>query len=241
MNELTFAGYAPDETRQYHTHKGYGIVCCTERGQIVTENAVYCYGKDDVALIPPLLRHRNAGAAADLHVILEKAMLSVHGVRIISGKGAAEITEACAKAGQYFDGDFNGKDLVLSASGDLIAALLAAYLPGNGFSPVVANLLAEIDGNLAYSDWALDDCMRALPLNYDYIRKLFKKEVGLTPHEYMTARRMERARDFILSGMSNRYSNYTVSQIAEMCGYSEPLYFSRVFKKYYGVAPSELR
>jgi AraC-like DNA-binding protein len=41
--------------------------------------------------------------------------------------------------------------------------------------------------------------------------------------------------------MSNRYSEYTVSQIAEACGYSDPLYFSRVFKKYFGVAPSEYK
>ncbi len=42
----------------------------------------------------------------------------------------------------------------------------------------------------------------------------------------------------MLSGVTNRYSHYSVTQIAEACGFAEPLYFSRVFKKYYGVAPS---
>ena len=49
---------------------------------------------------------------------------------------------------------------------------------------------------------------------------------------------MERAQTIILSGVTNRYSDYTVTQIAEACGFSEPLYFSRVFKKHFGVAPS---
>ena len=37
----------------------------------------------------------------------------------------------------------------------------------------------------------------------------------------------------------NQYSNYSVSQIAEACGYPEPLYFTRVFTAYYGKPPSE--
>ena len=78
-----------------------------------------------------------------------------------------------------------------------------------------------------------------MPLNYDYVRKLFKKETGVTPHEYLVNSRMDLAKNIILSGISNQYSNYTVSQIAEMCGFAEPLYFSRVFKKRFGVSPSE--
>ena len=50
---------------------------------------------------------------------------------------------------------------------------------------------------------------------------------------------MELAGRLILSGMSNQYSRYSVSQIAEMCGFSEPLYFSRVFRKYFGTPPSD--
>ena len=59
--------------------------------------------------------------------------------------------------------------------------------------------------------------------------------------EYLLHERMKLAQGLILGGMSNRYSEYTVSQIAEACGYSDPLYFSRVFKKYFGVAPSEYK
>ena len=70
------------------------------------------------------------------------------------------------------------------------------------------------------------------------MRKLFKKETGVTPHEYLTRARMRRAKEIILSGVTNRYSEYTVTQIAEACGFAEPLYFSRVFKKYFGVSPS---
>ena len=78
-----------------------------------------------------------------------------------------------------------------------------------------------------------------MPLNSDYVRKLFKKETGLTPHAYLLKERMELASSLISGNITNRYSNYTVSQIAESCGFAEPLYFSRVFKKYFGTPPSE--
>ena len=81
--------------------------------------------------------------------------------------------------------------------------------------------------------------MKKFPLNYDYLRRLFKKEVGVSPREFLLNGRMELARGIILGGLSNRYSEYTVSQLAEACGFADPLYFSRVFKKYFGVSPSE--
>jgi AraC-like DNA-binding protein len=49
---------------------------------------------------------------------------------------------------------------------------------------------------------------------------------------------MQLAKELILSGMSNQYSNYTISQLAEACGFSEPLYFSRVFKANFGISPA---
>ena len=103
----------------------------------------------------------------------------------------------------------------------------------------MANLAAQIEKNACDALFSVEDCIRKLPLNYDYVRKLFKKETGVTPHEYLVNLRMERARAIISGGVTNRYSKYSVSQIAEACGFAEPLYFSRVFKKYFGVSPSE--
>ena len=117
----------------------------------------------------------------------------------------------------------------------------AAFAESENFSPVVKTVRADIERGISDCTYSLEDSLKRLPLNYDYVRKLFKKETGATPHEYLLHERMKLAQGLILGGMSNRYSEYTVSQIAEACGYSDPLYFSRVFKKYFGVAPSEYK
>lgn len=127
---------------------------------------------------------------------------------------------------------------ILSALGQLIVAYVA-----NDYSvklhPVVATLKADMKKNFMDSTYSAETALRKIPLNYDYVRKLFKKEMGVTPHDYLNGIRMDRARQYIENGITNSYSNYTISQIAEACGFAEPLYFSRVFKKHFGVSPTQ--
>jgi len=74
-----------------------------------------------------------------------------------------------------------------------------------------------------------------MPFHYDYLRKLFKKEVGVSPLEYLTELRMKSAETLLTAMWTNEYS---ITEIAQMCGFADSLYFSRVFKKHFGCAPS---
>ena len=134
----------------------------------------------------------------------------------------------------------NGES-VLQALGNLLVNLVTFYADRAKLSPVVELVRADIAKNLSNPVYALDDYIKKLPLNYDYVRKLFQKETGATPRTYLENARMELAANLLSSGVTNKYSNYSVSQVAEACGYSEPMYFSRVFKKHFGVAPSEYK
>ena len=69
-------------------------------------------------------------------------------------------------------------------------------------------------------------------LNMSYCSELFKKVTGLNFSDYLTKVRMEKAASFLSSG------NCMVKEVAELTGYSDAFYFSRVFKKYYGVTPA---
>ncbi|OZQ81556.1 AraC family transcriptional regulator [Paenibacillus sp. VTT E-133291] len=63
----------------------------------------------------------------------------------------------------------------------------------------------------------------------------FHKYTGLRPIDYVVNYRMERACDFLKAG------NFPIHEIAERVGYDNPLYFSRLFKKKFGVSPSAYR
>ena len=40
-------------------------------------------------------------------------------------------------------------------------------------------------------DYKLDDYLESLPFSGDYLRKLFQKEFGVTPHQYLTNKRLQ--------------------------------------------------
>ncbi len=80
--------------------------------------------------------------------------------------------------------------------------------------------------------------MIAQKFNYNpsYLSKMFTKQVGENPSSYLIRLRINKAKQLLLID-----KRLTVKQIGEIVGYSEPAYFSRIFKKYTGQSPSEFR
>jgi len=72
-------------------------------------------------------------------------------------------------------------------------------------------------------------------LSYNHFKNLFIKQLGQSPVRRLTSLRMERAREMLITGQ------YSVTEIAEACGFDNVYYFSTVFKKYFGVAPSRYK
>ena len=190
-------------------------------------------------VIPPLKSY-TASRFSCIRVVFENALLPLSEVCTVPDDGG-EIYLSSEQALKYFNSEIVKKDLILSALGDLLIGFITAFTSKRDYSPVVETVLSEIAKGVSDCSFSIKDCLKKLPLNYDYIRKLFKKETGITPADYLLKERMALAQKLISSEISNKFSPYSVSQIAEACGYSEPLYFSRVFKKYYGVAPSEYK
>lgn len=65
-----------------------------------------------------------------------------------------------------------------------------------------------------------------------YFRRLFHRTYKQSPTSYITRLRMSYASDLLLAG------HYSIGQTAELSGYLDAAYFSRVFKQTFGIAPS---
>lgn len=81
----------------------------------------------------------------------------------------------------------------------------------------------------------LDEVSQLVDVSPYYFSKLFKQTTGENFIEYLTAYRMEKAKEFL----SNK--RYSIKEVCGLCGYNDPNYFSRIFKKYEGKTPSEFR
>lgn len=69
-----------------------------------------------------------------------------------------------------------------------------------------------------------------------YFRRIFFARFGMTPKKYITSKRMSLAKAIIESGDFE-----SVSEVAYSVGYSDPLYFSRVFKAHFGDSPTGVK
>ena len=69
---------------------------------------------------------------------------------------------------------------------------------------------------------------------YHFIH-LFRMCMGMTPYSYLIRIRMERAETLLQAG------DMTVQEVAFVCGYNDPLYFSRAFSRHFGVSPTDYK
>ena len=89
------------------------------------------------------------------------------------------------------------------------------YLQKEFAKPIALHKLAQIAG-----------------VHPTYYSSLFKQKMGRTPIEYLTAIRMNRAKEMLIA------TNEKVRDVARQVGYKDEFYFSRRFKEQYGIAPT---
>jgi two-component system response regulator YesN len=102
-------------------------------------------------------------------------------------------------------------------------------------STFVARALEYVREHFADSELTVETVCSQLGISTSYFSTMFKKVTGKTFVNYLTEYRMEAAVELLLTGNAKTYV------IAEQTGYSDPNYFSYVFKKQFGMSPSKYR
>jgi len=102
------------------------------------------------------------------------------------------------------------------------------------------NLIVEratryINANYAQKGLTLNEVALKNHVSPNYLSYLFKKNTGCNLWEYVIKLRMEESKRLIQTTDLRRY------EISELVGYESPEHFSKIFKKYFGVSPSEMK
>ena len=96
-------------------------------------------------------------------------------------------------------------------------------------------LMKFIEQHISDEDLKIDDMADAVSLSRSVFYGKIKSLVGVSPSDFLRQIRMERAQQLIVK------SKYSFSEIAYACGFSDPKYFSKCFKKETGMTPSAYR
>ena len=106
---------------------------------------------------------------------------------------------------------------------------------GNQYKSMLKRALRYIDQNYTDETLSLNTVAKAANISPNYFSGVFSQEMGQTFVEYLTEKRMERAKELL------RYSGKRSSEVAYEVGYRDPRYFSFLFKKTQGCTPSSYR
>ena len=118
---------------------------------------------------------------------------------------------------------------------DELSAMLQNDAPAADTSKLIYSMKQYIRENLDDPDLSLVTLANTYYLNSSYLSRIFKKEVKSSFIEYLTDRRIAKAKQLL------RYSNLKIYEVGERVGIYNANYFGILFKKKVGVTPVEYR
>ena len=207
--------------------------------------SVYKLEKNDLILIPPgSERIREGGSRARYVSFNFTAMEGVSLPRSVYYPGALndemkgmialfphKIILDGSKSPPYDPGNARAKAVNLL---NYLLLEMMNYTEYNHYSDHVKNAVKYVSDNLT-QPISLIDVSKHLHLSREYTAAIFKKELQKTVTEYINEKKMLYAKELLLNGQ------FTLAEIATNLGYENYGYFSRTFKRYFGVSPISLR
>jgi AraC family transcriptional regulator len=203
------------------------------------------------------VRVRSSGCKDHLHVVLEPRLvarvaaeafgldparltvppldgLDLPHVRAAMGAVDAELTAGGA------GGRLAAESLANILAVQLIRHILAPRRPERGRDGTLPRgrlraVVAYIEEHLDVGP-TLEQLAAVARLSAYHFARQFKTATGLPPHQYVLARRVERAQQLLQGG-----SDLSLAEIAACAGFSDQSQFSRHFKRIVGVTPGQFR
>lgn len=131
---------------------------------------------------------------------------------------------------QLFSSDFEIKSFIYS----VLSEIYKQDENLKGATPT-DEILEFISENAVNSNLSLKEICRNFFISESQLRRNIYKRTGLSPNEYITALRINKAKNELSS------TDKSIKNISLECGFTSPYYFSKVFSKTVGVSPSEYR
>lgn len=105
----------------------------------------------------------------------------------------------------------------------------------NAKNELINKIIELTEENFTLSELNVAEIANELSYNAKYISHVFKEKMGVSYVEYLTNLRIKYAISLLDNGIDS------VKNVAFLSGFSDPLYFSTVFKKIVGVSPRDYK
>jgi AraC-like DNA-binding protein len=239
MNQFSVS-ITPQNTVKYplHQHAEWEIMYYTfGEGYMATADGNLPFKKGSIIIIPPKTEHGS---------------VSKYGFENISVGGDFSRFFIFNKPVLLSDNEsFDGANLAKMIysnrhqGGDFLQALCNAYACfllknidcENQLFSAVKSIAKEIENNFCDACFTVATLLKSTGYAEDYIRSEFKKVTGYSPIKFLNKLRIERA----ISLLEIYYDALSVSEVACAVGFNDAVYFTKTFKKFTGVSPTDYK
>lgn len=179
---------------------------------------------------------RNLGSAADSLLFRQYILLSARFNAAIVAKSFGEDQDVFLKSLPEISSDMNmqeARTYLVSVFSRVIEVRDAESK--NRYNSILTNAISYIDEHFADDDISLNTIAKTVNVSANYFSAIFSQETGETFIEYLTKKRMEKAKQLL------RQTSMRSGEIAFEIGYRDPRYFSFIFRKTVGCTPRDYR
>lgn len=106
------------------------------------------------------------------------------------------------------------------------------YIPEEQYQ-AIKPAIDYIQAHFLENNFTVEELAALCGISDSYLKKLFHKKFGMPTSKYIISLRIHYACDLLQT------EHYTTSKVAELCGYSDIYFFSRQFKRYMGISPTQ--
>lgn len=99
----------------------------------------------------------------------------------------------------------------------------------------IAKAKSTVRNNISKEYYSINQFARDLSMSHSNLCKKMKRVTGLSPNEFVVTTRLDVSRSLLAEG------KLSIKEIAYTIGFNDPKYFSRRFKKEFGITPKEFK
>ena len=218
-----------------HKHTNYELyVIASGSGYIMTTGGKVPTPQGSVAIIPPDVEHRSAQdpcGCERIRIIGDlNHFFSLSDVTVIPADSS---DDAVALGRVIYNNRYAENEYISSLVRALSHYVMKKIKMENELFAATTHIIEELSDSFHNSGLDAGELLRKSGYAEDYIRAYFKKITGRTPNRFLQETRIKHA-----CFMIDMYGDVLpMSQIAEKCGYTDYVYFSRRFREIMGISP----
>ena len=249
-NVLTPTGISPN-TYSLNFHESAEILCCDSgKGNVMVKDQYYRMSPGDILIIHPSLLHQVFPPENSFGIyclILNNIFCRNFGIDLEAMKFECYFHDAdcaglIAGLGALFSKNYSADKTSavrrVNAFSALILYLMEYHLISDVYKETISSAENTVKAaikfiqNNFHKKITLDRISDKLYVNKFYLCKIFRHYTCMSVITYVNELRLTNARLMLQEGQK-------VSEVCEKCGFTNQSYFTRIYKKRYGILPSE--